>query len=1210
MRLPAHAASRSAVKPPARSLVRLILPGVFVACLAAVALAAPAAAEAAPARGVSLHPNWWFTPPIGATDAEMVREIQAARSLNVDTVRVTLPWHALEPVRAGQWDTGMAARVDDLMNAVGANHLKAQVTVYGTPCWAHVDPPNCDPNSREDPYSPSADPQAFGNAIGRMIDRWGTRISAVEVWNEPNIAENFRGTPAEYADLVNATDTALAGRPWSGQLLAGALAMTSTPSGIEWVRELYDAGMSGHDAISIHPYEISYDEQDGIQLGDPLASGSQFARDIDGMRAEMRARGEAAKGIWITEFGVPACPADPVCVAELTQSTSLVGAFLSAELRPFVRGTVAYTLRDWVVDSSDWGDRFGLLRHDFSERLAATALRLQFLVPPVTPNQTARTLSVTRSGDGEVRSNSTSINCGLRCTETVDDGMEIVLTARPAIGSHFTGWSGCPSPDGDKCVLSVQGDHTIGASFVPIDRKITVHRNAGGRVTSVPAGVDCGTNCGLTVPNLSPVTLEAHPAAGYKLSGWSGCDEASERFCNVWPASDRTVTATFVRVGRLSVQKSGAGTVTSPEGINCGSTCSLEGSPGTGVTLTATPGPGHVFGGWWGCPEASGSQCVVTLDLEHTVGAIFTPLRTVTVQRSGSGSVKSTPAGVDCGSDCSTSVVEGTALALEATPAPGYAFAGWSGCDQADGRFCNLWPSADRTVTATFTRVGRLTVQKSGSGTITSPAGIDCGSTCSLETAHGAAVTLTASPAPGFVFGGWWGCPAPNGPQCNATLTAELTVGAIFTPLRTVTVQRSGSGSVKSTPAGVDCGSDCSTSVVEGTALALEATPAPGYAFAGWSGCDQADGRFCNLWPSADRAVTATFVPVRSLTVERTAGGSVSSNPAGIDCGSRCTVEKPPGTEVSLVAVPSPGFVFAGWRDCPAAEETRCTLKLDSNVVVGASFLPIRTVSVAPSVGGSVKSSPSGIDCGTTCSTSVTGVTLLTLAAVPHAGYEFAGWTGCDQSDGPYCNIWTDGDRHVSARFVRMRTITVQRTGEGRVTGTLGIECGGSCAATEREGTEFVLTAEPAVGHAFAGWDGCPTANGARCAVRLDSDLTVTANFAVAARLSVRASGAGRVFGGAGAIECGTRCDVDYPVGAEVKLVGVADPGHRFDHWSGCGAPSGSECLKRVDGTEVTAVFAPVPTAAQAPAAADPPPKKKRKKKRKKRRGGAAGSRR
>jgi uncharacterized repeat protein (TIGR02543 family) len=56
------------------------------------------------------------------------------------------------------------------------------------------------------------------------------------------------------------------------------------------------------------------------------------------------------------------------------------------------------------------------------------------------------------------------------------------------------------------------------------------------------------------------------------------------------------------------------------------------------------------------------------------------------------------------------------------------------------------------------TTIARTRVLKSGSGTVVSnPAGIDCGSTCSISQAKGAALKLTATPAAGYAFTGWRG---------------------------------------------------------------------------------------------------------------------------------------------------------------------------------------------------------------------------------------------------------------------------------------------------------------------------------------------------------------------------------------------------------------------------------------------------------------------
>jgi hypothetical protein len=76
---------------------------------------------------------------------------------------------------------------------------------------------------------------------------------------------------------------------------------------------------------------------------------------------------------------------------------------------------------------------------------------------------------------------------------------------------------------------------------------------------------------------------------------------------------------------------------------------------------------------------------------------------TLTVSKSGAGSgtVTSSPAGISCGTACSHSYVQGTAVTLTAKAAAGSTFAGWSGPCSGTGT-CSVTTNADTTVTAKF----------------------------------------------------------------------------------------------------------------------------------------------------------------------------------------------------------------------------------------------------------------------------------------------------------------------------------------------------------------------------------------------------------------------------------------------------------------------------------------------------------------------------
>lgn len=78
-----------------------------------------------------------------------------------------------------------------------------------------------------------------------------------------------------------------------------------------------------------------------------------------------------------------------------------------------------------------------------------------------------------------------------------------------------------------------------------------------------------------------------------------------------------------------------------------------------------------------------------------------TYLLTVSRTGSGTGTVTSNPAGINCGADCSENYVSGTSVALFATPNSGSMFNGWSGACSGTGA-CNVVMSTNRNVIANF----------------------------------------------------------------------------------------------------------------------------------------------------------------------------------------------------------------------------------------------------------------------------------------------------------------------------------------------------------------------------------------------------------------------------------------------------------------------------------------------------------------------------
>ena len=84
-----------------------------------------------------------------------------------------------------------------------------------------------------------------------------------------------------------------------------------------------------------------------------------------------------------------------------------------------------------------------------------------------------------------------------------------------------------------------------------------------------------------------------------------------------------------------------------------------------------------------------------------------------------------------------------------------------------------------------------------------------------------------------------------------------ITVSQIQYPL-TVTKGGTGSGTVTSSPAGINCGTDCMENYNSGTMVTLTAAAASGSTFAGWSGACAGTG-VCTVTMDGAKSVTATF---------------------------------------------------------------------------------------------------------------------------------------------------------------------------------------------------------------------------------------------------------------------------------------------------------------------------------------------------------------
>ncbi|HZE14982.1 MAG TPA: hypothetical protein VE197_04330, partial [Mycobacterium sp.] len=168
------------------------------------------------------------------------------------------------------------------------------------------------------------------------------------------------------------------------------------------------------------------------------------------------------------------------------------------------------------------------------------------------------TLTVLKNGSGAgvvsggSVENANVIDCGPTCEAEFDPGTEVTLKAMPDLGSTVAGWreGDCEEvlgPAGEECKLTITGDTAVTATFVQRKLAIINSGTGSGRITSEPAGINCGITCEATFPDQSEVKLAANADAGSKFGGWDPkeCDSVEEGICTVKMTADRHVDAVF-----------------------------------------------------------------------------------------------------------------------------------------------------------------------------------------------------------------------------------------------------------------------------------------------------------------------------------------------------------------------------------------------------------------------------------------------------------------------------------------------------------------------------------------------------------------------------------------------------------------------------------------------------------------------------------------
>ena len=615
--------------------------------------------------------------------------------------------------------------------------------------------------------------------------------------------------------------------------------------------------------------------------------------------------------------------------------------------------------------------------------------------------------------------------------------------------------------------------------------------------------------------------------------GWVSFDDADVKNCPVGTCTP-TVNLNTGVVSGWAKALAGDGTMGWDGWIGLSSTTwgvSFARVPNTFNATFSGSAWGSTNVGWLSFDSVTCPTCFVPLNVTSATVGI------------GAGTITSSVGGINCGSVCSAAYILNTPVTLTEVPGTGSTFTGWTGACGGTATTCTLTMSEAKNVTATFSLVPvTVSVETTGPGTVTSnTGGIVCSDgntgTCSSSYVPGTNVTFTEIPAAGGnTFKGWGG--ACSGTATTCTITVKGLSGDYTAT--TYGQWKSISFSASEIASGVademsDPDNDSVPNIYEyaiGTdphvlnpSVANKMAVFRGYV----SGTNFVFDHKLNVNRTDITFKTAVRTDLTSPWSYFPATPSLfTETEQSIDSATKLITDK---SNTSFTSVSAMYFAFGinkGGVDYWAPAAITPGPSFGSNPGTPTSVLPLVTALFAGNPTLTLNKNGSGsvtdssvapgsplLSCGTAitttpCSSSQYPLnTVVTLTAVPTAGYSFTGWSGggCDANGLTTCTVTMDISKTITATFTTIPVgLNVTVTGVGGIVTGGAISCtsvgGASCSTSVPSGTAVMLTAATTTsGITFIGWGGDCISNttSSTCTLTLNAMKNVTAAFDVVA---------------------------------------------------------------------------------------------------------------
>ena len=440
-------------------------------------------------------------------------------------------------------------------------------------------------------------------------------------------------------------------------------------------------------------------------------------------------------------------------------------------------------------------------------------------------------------------------------------GVSYSVGIQPDPGYRFVNWDCCwRGVQANPVQIVVSECIGLGAYVEPIEHALSLAGSHG--QVSVDGDEWDLPWVGGPYEHESTVVLEAIPDPDYLFVEWSGSYEGTDNPAEVTIDEDEEITAVFAPINpTVAISAIGAGTGTVK--VN-GDTKELPWSAsypfGTSLTLEATPDATFSFDGWSHDLAATDNPITFELRDDMDINAAFDlqqiPLRLAAV---GSGSIEVNGTPVEL--PWTGALPYGSEVSLEAIPAEGRFFAGWSGDVDGEENPLDLVLNEEIGITAAFS-VAEVTLNVTGIGDGTVKInGVNHPLPWSGGFSWGTSIELEAVAASGWEFVDWSGDLASTDNPVEFDLTSNVAAQVTF-DRAPVTLALTGSGYGDVTVNGIAHTLPWTGSFSYGDEVSLGAVAGDCYRFDGWSGDAGGSANPATITMTGNLEVSAAFTPI------------------------------------------------------------------------------------------------------------------------------------------------------------------------------------------------------------------------------------------------------------------------------------------------------------------------------------------------------------